>query len=104
MAHGEKPWVNAEPVGRHRIEETLCRPSRGFFECETIIPALFALGHIMAALTGLAGADTARYRICETRYLAIHLFVLFDEGIASRSMILSHFLFIKGWKGTSKGL
>jgi hypothetical protein len=25
---------------------------------ETVIPALFALGHIMTALTGLADADT----------------------------------------------
>jgi hypothetical protein len=34
-------------------------PLRGAFcKRETIIPALFALGHIMAALTGLAGADT----------------------------------------------
>jgi hypothetical protein len=33
-------------------------PLTGLFRRGTIIPALFALGHIMAALTGLAGAPT----------------------------------------------
>jgi hypothetical protein len=33
-------------------------PRAGLSERKTIIPALFALGHIMPALTGLAGAET----------------------------------------------
>ena len=65
LAHGEKPWVKVEPLraepaaaGGIALRKTLCRPSRGFFERETTVPALLALGHIMPALAGLAGADT----------------------------------------------
>jgi hypothetical protein len=61
----KKPWVKVEPLraepaaaGGIGLRKTLCRPSRGFFERETTVPALFALGHIMPALAGLAGADT----------------------------------------------
>ena len=69
-------WPTAKAVGKsgtRRVEpavaggialtEKIMSPSRGFFERATIIPALFALGHIMAALTGLAGgdADTSSY-------------------------------------------
>jgi hypothetical protein len=48
-------------------------PLAGLFHCETLIPALFALGHIMAALTGLAARTPIRYRICGTEYLVMDL-------------------------------
>jgi hypothetical protein len=64
VAHGEKPWVRAEPVERSPVRggitlrRNLMSPLAGLLERKTIIPALFALGYIMLALTGLAGADT----------------------------------------------
>jgi hypothetical protein len=44
--------------GRHNIWEVLMSPLAGLSKRENIIPALFALGHIMTALTGLAGTNT----------------------------------------------
>jgi hypothetical protein len=61
LAHGDKAvgQGGARPAelrqGRHGAEKNLMSPLAGLFDRETIIPALFALGHIMSALTGLAG-------------------------------------------------
>jgi hypothetical protein len=49
--------VEPAPAGGIRPGKYLCRP-KGLSKRGATIPALFALGHIMAALTGLAGADT----------------------------------------------
>jgi hypothetical protein len=65
-------WPTAKAVGRGGVHRTQPAKTGGigprekpyvalrgaFCKRETIIPTLFALGHIMAALTGLAGADT----------------------------------------------
>jgi hypothetical protein len=63
MAHGDSRGRSvahrAEPrTGRHKACETPMPPLAGLSKRGTLIPALFALGHIVAALTGLAAADT----------------------------------------------
>jgi hypothetical protein len=45
-------------MGRHKACEIPMPPLAGLSKRGTLIPALFALGHIVAALTGLAAADT----------------------------------------------
>jgi hypothetical protein len=60
-AVGKGEPVERSPArGGIALTKTLMSPLAGLCERETIIPALFALGHIMPALTGLAGADTDR--------------------------------------------
>ena len=44
--------------------EGIALASRGFLQTQRV-----ALGHTMATLTGLGGAEVIRYRICETQDL-----------------------------------
>jgi hypothetical protein len=59
-SRGRSVAHRAEPrQGRHTAREIPMSPLiAGLAKRGSIIPALFALGHIMATLTGLADADT----------------------------------------------